>query len=76
MGIGILALALIGIVGAKNRTVWLWTAITFVFLLLAMGDQLFLYPALRKLVPQLGFMRFPVKFVTIAARDRSSSNEY
>jgi len=48
---------------ARNRQVWLLAALTGLCLLLAMGDQAYLYAWLRRAFPLLNFVNFPVKFV-------------
>src|SRR5256885_6676144 len=66
LGIGVLALALVAVGrGREWRVGWL-AGIAGLGLILALGDAGYLYGVLRRILPQLGFMRFPVKFVTLA----------
>ena len=60
-----LLLAMVGLLKARHARVWLLGSLALFSLMLAFGDNGFLYPALRKLAPQLAFMRFPVKFLII-----------
>ena len=66
-GVGVLALALLAIWRVRDRRVWLLAALALFGLTLALGNHGALYPLLRKLAPQLGFMRFPIKFVMAAS---------
>jgi hypothetical protein len=50
----------------NNRRVWLLLAVTVVSIWMALGDNGHLYTIAKKLVPGLGFMRFPIKFVVLA----------
>jgi hypothetical protein len=65
LGIGVVGLALIGFLLHRNPRIWLLSGIALLGLVLAPGDQSFLYSGLHALVPQLGFMRFPIKFVVL-----------
>jgi hypothetical protein len=38
-----------------------------VALIFALGENTFVYPALRKIIPQLSLMTYPIKYVTLAA---------
>src|SRR5215213_11783097 len=58
-----LLLALVALWKARHARVWLLGTLALFSLMLAFGDNGFLYPTLRKLAPQLAFMRFPVKFL-------------
>ncbi len=66
MGVGVVALALLAASRSLNRRVWLLVALILFSLLMALGDHTFIYPVLKKIVPELGFMRFPIKFVILA----------
>jgi hypothetical protein len=63
-GITALGFAILAVCLVKERKVRLLALFLGLALVLALGDQGYLYPALKKLVPQMGFMRFPIKFVT------------
>lgn len=65
-GIGTVALALLAVWRARNKMVWLTAAVAAWSLLMALGDHGLIYPALKAVFPQLGFMRFPIKFVVLA----------
>ena len=65
-GIGVLALALLGAAFVRQWRTWLLGGLLALSLLLALGDNSFVYPLLRKVFPPLGFFRFPVKFVVLA----------
>ncbi len=67
LGIGTLWLALLAIWTARNRRVWLLGAGVVLALLLAWGEHTPVYPALRRIIPQLSLITYPVKFVTLAA---------
>jgi hypothetical protein len=64
-GIGVVALAVVGFLLRRESRVWLLAGIGLLGLLLAPGDQSLAYAGLRALVPQVGFMRFPIKFVVL-----------
>jgi hypothetical protein len=66
-GTGVVALALLAVIGVRRRVVWLLGALTGLCLLLALGRHGLLYPALRSALPMLGFMRYPIKFVMLPA---------
>jgi len=64
-GVGVLALALLAVGLVRRRLVWLLGALTVLCSLLALGHHGPVYSGLRKVVPGLGFMRYPVKFVIL-----------
>src|SRR5207249_517843 len=47
----------------REPRVWLLACMTGLFLILAMGDEAYLYSWLRRLFPPLNFINFPIKFV-------------
>jgi hypothetical protein len=65
LGAGVVALALLAIGQVRRKLVWLLGALTVFCLLLALGDHGPVYPALKKVLPGLGFMRYPIKFVML-----------
>jgi hypothetical protein len=67
LGIGTLWLALLALFYVRERRVWLLGAFAAVALVFAFGDNTPVYPALRQLVPQLGFMTYPIKYVVLVA---------
>jgi hypothetical protein len=62
LGAGVLTLGLLGIILVRTPRVWLLTGFAVFGYAVALGDQGMIYPALLKLFPALGFMRFPIKF--------------
>lgn len=68
LGLATVALALAAAVvgGWTRRVVWL-AVFTLGGLLLALGDATPVYSFFREAFPFLGFMRFPIKYVTCAA---------
>jgi hypothetical protein len=67
LGVCGMALAIIAALHARHARVWLLLGLSALGVGLAFGDNAFLYPAFRKLAPQLGFMRFPIKFIVLFA---------
>jgi len=67
LGIGALWLALLTISNVRDRRTWLLSTIVIVALIFAFGENTFVYRDLRKLVPQLSLVTYPVKFVTLIA---------
>ncbi|HEX4646970.1 MAG TPA: hypothetical protein VH598_15310, partial [Verrucomicrobiae bacterium] len=66
VGVGIVALALLAVWRARRRRVWLLFAVAVFSVAMALGESGLVYPALMRVAPQLGFMRFPIKFVALA----------
>jgi hypothetical protein len=66
LGIAALALAIIPIGLVRNRRVWTLAGLTAFALWMALGVQGGLYAVLKSAFPQLGMIRFPVKYVVIA----------
>jgi hypothetical protein len=65
-GIGTIAVALVAVWRVRDRRVWLLVAAFVLSVLMALGPAGGLYSAVRSIVPQLGFMRYPIKFVVLA----------
>ncbi len=65
LGVGALVLAGIGIWAARDRRVWLLVFAAAGALVLASGDNNVLSRALRRLIPQLSLMTYPVKFLAL-----------
>lgn len=59
--------AFYGLARHRGGRPWLIGLITFLMLWLALGDKGLLYKWAREFVPGFGMMRFPVKFVLLAA---------
>jgi len=66
MGIGVVAFALLAFRGKDRRVLW-FSGIAIAGLVLSLGDGAFVYTALKKLFPLLGFIRFPIKCVVLVA---------
>ncbi len=67
LGVGVLALALLAVGQARQPRVKLVGALTLLCLLLALGNHGLVYSGLKHLLPGLGFMRYPVKFMILPA---------
>jgi hypothetical protein len=65
LGIGTLWLALLAVWIIREKRVWLLGAVAMASLIFAFGENTFIYPALRKIIPQLSLMTYPVKYVTL-----------
>jgi hypothetical protein len=66
-GVGVVALALLAVWRVRSWRVWLLAGLTLFSLTMALGNNGYVYFLLRKLIPQLGVMRFPIKFVVVAS---------
>jgi hypothetical protein len=66
LGAGVLGLALAGFWKVRSPRVWLLAAASVCGLVLAMGDEGYLYGWLRRVIPVLGVGRYPVKLVLLA----------
>ena len=67
LGIGTLWLAVLALWTVRDRRVWLLGGAAILALIFAFGENSFVYPALRKIIPQLSFVTYPVKYVTLVA---------
>jgi hypothetical protein len=67
LGIGALWLALLALWTVRERRVWLLGGAVVLALIFAFGENTFVYPALRKIIPQLSFVTYPIKYVTLVA---------
>ena len=65
LGIGTLWLALLALLFVHKRRVWLLGAIVLTGLIFALGENTPVLPALRKLIPQLSFITYPIKYVAV-----------
>jgi prepilin-type N-terminal cleavage/methylation domain-containing protein len=61
----VLLLAIAGVFVRPRRGIF-WGIVVLIFAIAAMGGYTPLYPLLRKLVPALGYFRFPVKYLAIS----------
>jgi hypothetical protein len=66
-GAAVMALALLAVGFARRRVVWVLGGLTVLCLVLCLGDHGLLYGVLKRAVPGLGFMRYPIKFVILPA---------
>jgi hypothetical protein len=66
LGVGVLALALLAVAQVRRPRVLLLGALTLLCLLLALGNHGLVYSGLKRLLPGLGFMRYPIKFVVLS----------
>jgi hypothetical protein len=62
-GIVTLVLAMVAVRRSRSRRVWFLGAVAAIGVLLAMGEDGLILVALRKLAPQIGYMRYPIKCV-------------
>jgi hypothetical protein len=65
LGLAPLLLALIAVWGARNARARFLKVALVLALLLALGDQVLVGRWLRHLIPQLSFMTYPVKYLTV-----------
>ena len=63
LSLAVVAAALCSVWLVRKRQIWLLAGLTGLCLVLAMGDQAYLYAWLRRAFPPLNFVNFPVKFV-------------
>jgi len=66
MGIATVAFALLAWRARDARVKWL-AGIALAGLVFALGDKAYVYAALKKILPVLGFIRFPIKYIVLAA---------
>jgi len=66
LSMGVIALALLAIWRMRSRRIWVLAALAVFSILMALGNNGPAYAVLRRVVPQIGFMRFPIKFVVLA----------
>ena len=66
VGVQTLVLALLAAWRVRERRVLLLAAFAVLSVVLALGDNGYAYQWLRQAVPQFGWLRYPIKFVTLA----------
>ncbi len=66
MGIGIMVLAFFAAIRTRKSRVWLLTAIALVGCVMAFGKSGLFYAVVQKVLPLVGFMRYPSKWVQLA----------
>ena len=67
LGAGILVLAVWAAWRVRERRVWLLAGAAVLGLILALGENGFLFGWLKKSLPLIGIARYPIKFVILAA---------
>jgi Bacterial membrane protein YfhO len=65
LGLATLWLALLAVWKIRNNRVWLLAALAAAGIILALGENTPVLPILRKLIPQLSFITYPIKYVAI-----------
>ena len=66
LGVGTLWLALLALFSLRERRVWLLGMIAMVGLIFALGENTPILPLVRKLLPQLSFITYPIKYIAVA----------
>jgi len=64
-GIAVVLLAAIGAFRIRDRRVWTLSALCVFAFLMSMGDNSLLYRTVKAVIPQMGYFRFPVKFIVL-----------
>jgi Bacterial membrane protein YfhO len=65
LSLGALWLALLALLCVRERRVWLLGGIAIVGLIFALGENTPVLPALRRLIPQLSFITYPIKYISV-----------
>ncbi len=66
-GAAVVVLAGCALKFARSRRVWILAGLAVFSLLMAWGENGFLYPLVKRCIPLLGVARYPIKFVLLAA---------
>ena len=66
VGVGTLVLAVLAAWRVRERRVFLLAAFSLLSLMLALGNNGYAYQWVRQAMPQFGWLRYPIKFVTLA----------
>jgi hypothetical protein len=66
LGVGTLWLALLALLSLRERRVWLLGSIATIGLTFALGENTPALPFVRKLLPQLSFITYPIKYIAVA----------
>ena len=66
LGVGAVMLALLAVWRGRNQRVRLLTALAIFSLLMALGSRGLVYEWFKRLLPLIGFIRFPIKFLMLA----------
>jgi hypothetical protein len=64
-GASAFALAVVGVCVARNRRAWLLLGVAVFCVWMAMGSSGIIYPLVKKVMPLLGLMRYPIKFIVL-----------
>jgi hypothetical protein len=67
IGLPLIICAVYGLTRARSARHWMLAVLAILSLWLALGEKGLLYSWARSVIPGLGMMRFPVKFVVLAA---------
>jgi hypothetical protein len=65
LGLGTLWLALLAAFTLRERRIWLLAGLAAAGLILALGENTPVLPLIRKMLPQLSFITYPVKYVMV-----------
>ncbi len=66
LGVGALWLALLALLSLRERRVWLLGIIATIGVIFALGENAPALPLVRKLLPQLSFITYPIKYIAVA----------
>ena len=66
-GAAVLVLAVSAVAWVRHRRVWMLAGLAVFSLMMAWGENGFLYPLVKRAIPLLGVARYPIKFVLLAA---------
>ena len=66
-GIGVVMFSIYSVLVVRRRRVWLLAALALFGLLMASGENGFLYGFIKQMLPMMGFARYPIKFVILGA---------
>jgi hypothetical protein len=67
VSIGTLLLGIIALIKVRKPRAWLLGGVLLFSIWMALGERALLYKWLRAIVPGLGMLRFPIKFIVLAA---------
>jgi hypothetical protein len=65
LGVGTLWLASLALWKIRERRVWLLGGIVFAGVIFALGENTPVLPALRKFIPQLSLITYPIKYIAV-----------
>ena len=65
LGLATLWLALLAVWKIRTHRVWVLGALVVAGIILALGENTPVLPVLRKLIPQLSFITYPIKYIAI-----------